>query len=112
LGLLLLSVPWGIGGLIVVIVLVFLYAASYILPIERNHLDSMNSALAFFPSVYIAWGAWCMRRGVRYKTALAASILACIPLASPCLYVGIPFGIWAIVVLRRPDVRAAFGSIK
>ena len=43
-----------------------------------------------------------------YPLALTASILAIIPCLSPCCLVGLPIGIWAIVVLSKPEVKAAF----
>jgi hypothetical protein len=49
-----------------------------------------------------------MRRGVRYRITMASAITSCIPFLSPMVYFGIPFGIWALVVLRRKDVRIAF----
>ncbi len=41
--------------------------------------------------------------------AMTASILAMIPCISCCV-LGIPIGIWSIVVLNDPNVRAAFRS--
>lgn len=43
-----------------------------------------------------------------YGFAMSASILAMIPCVSPCCLLGLPFGIWAIVVLCQEDVKAAF----
>lgn len=54
---------------------------------------------------------YCMTRMMRLEQwglALAGSILAMIPCLSPCCILGLPFGIWAIVVLTQPDVKAAF----
>jgi len=39
---------------------------------------------------------------------VAASIIAMIPCVSPCCCLGLPFGIWALVVLARPAVKSAF----
>lgn len=61
-------------------------------------------------NLLIAYGALSMRRGQRYKVALAAAVLASIPFFSLFIWLGIPFGIWALIVLRRPAVRAAFQS--
>jgi hypothetical protein len=36
--------------------------------------------------------------------------VASIPVLSPFIWLGIPLGIWAFVVLRRADVRAAFDN--
>jgi len=43
-----------------------------------------------------------------YPLAIAGSVLAIIPMVSPCCLLGLPFGIWSLVVLLQPDVRAAF----
>ena len=40
--------------------------------------------------------------------AMAGAIAAVIPICGPCLVLGIPFGIWALILLNRPDVRATF----
>jgi hypothetical protein len=37
-----------------------------------------------------------------------ASVLAVIPCLSPCCILGIPFGIWALVAVNRPEVVDAF----
>jgi hypothetical protein len=34
--------------------------------------------------------------------------MALIPCLGPCYILGIPAGIWALVVLARPEVREAF----
>jgi hypothetical protein len=39
---------------------------------------------------------------------MSTAIMALIPLMAYCYLLSLPFGIWAIVVLRRPDVRDAF----
>jgi hypothetical protein len=43
-----------------------------------------------------------------YGLAMTASIVAMIPCISPCCILGLPFGIWALVILNRPEVKAAF----
>ncbi|WP_241758641.1 hypothetical protein [Pyxidicoccus parkwayensis] len=59
------------------------------------------SAVTFF-------GALQMKNLRNYGMSLAAAIIACIPCVGSCCCIGIPVGIWAIIVLRRPHVRAAF----
>jgi hypothetical protein len=44
-----------------------------------------------------SWG-WCM----------TAAILAIIPCTAPCCCLGMAAGIWSVVVLTRPEVKAAF----
>lgn len=44
-----------------------------------------------------------------WGVALAGAIISVIPcIGSPCCVCGVPFGIWALVVLNDPAVRAAF----
>jgi len=62
-------------------------------------------ALLFIPSVIII-GASQMRRLASYGLAIAASILAIILV--PGALIGLPFGIWSLFVLMRPEVRGAF----
>jgi hypothetical protein len=59
----------------------------------------------------IAFGAWQMLKLRSWGFALAASILAMIPcFTSCCCLLGLPAGIWALVVLLDPDVKAAFAA--
>ena len=66
--------------------------------------------LLMLPSLAVAYGAWCMRRGVRYRWAVTAAVLAAIPFLGPCVCLGLPLGIWSLVILRQADVRSAFSS--
>jgi hypothetical protein len=52
-------------------------------------------------------GAVQMMRLRSYPLAVAATLLAMLPW-SPGWVLGLPFGIWGLVVLRRPKVQAAF----
>lgn len=56
----------------------------------------------------ILYGGWSMYRLERLGWARGAAILALIPCLSPCCLVGIPLGVWALVVLAEPPVAAAF----
>ena len=44
-----------------------------------------------------------------HALAKAAAVLALLP-CSPCCVIGLPVGIWALIVLAEPDVQAAFYS--
>ena len=58
----------------------------------------------------IITGGLRMLNGRSYKFARASAILSVIPLISCCFIVGIPVGIWALMVLNQPDVRAFFAG--
>jgi hypothetical protein len=67
-------------------------------------------SLALWPlmNLAIALGAISMIRLKSYRSAYTAAILSVIPICSPCFLLGIPFGIWAIVVLNRPGMMQRF----
>jgi hypothetical protein len=56
----------------------------------------------------IVFGALKMKNLENHGLAMAASILAMIPCVSPCCILGLPIGIWALVVLSKPEVKSAF----
>ena len=58
------------------------------------------------PALLTFFGAWRMKRLQGYGLAVTASILALI--TPPGMLVGLVFGIWALVMLARRDVQAAF----
>jgi hypothetical protein len=59
-------------------------------------------------SVLMFVGALKMRRLENYGLAIAASILAMVPCMPPCCIIGLPIGIWSLVILSKPEVRDAF----
>ena len=66
------------------------------------------SVLGIVMGILIFFGALRMKSAQSYGLAMTSSILAMIPCLSPCCILGLPFGIWAIVVLTKPEVKAAF----
>lgn len=55
-------------------------------------------------------GAIKMRNLQARRSATAAAAVAVIPVLSPLLVVGIPFGIWAMIKLGNPEIRRYFLS--
>ena len=56
----------------------------------------------------IVAGALKMKKAQAYGLALTSAILAMIPCISNCCVVGLPIGIWALVVLMSADVKQGF----
>jgi hypothetical protein len=56
----------------------------------------------------ILFGALKMKRLESHGLAMAASIVSMVPCISPCCLLGLPFGIWALTVLMKPEVKDAF----
>ncbi|MGE6761154.1 hypothetical protein ACQKGO_24265 [Corallococcus interemptor] len=59
-------------------------------------------------SAVVILGAWKMKNLQSYGLAMTAAILCVIPCCGPCCGLGIIPGVWALIVLNRPDVKAAF----
>lgn len=58
--------------------------------------------------VVILRGAGKMRRLEDHSAAVTASVVAMIPCVSPCCLLGLPVGIWALIVLNKPEVKSQF----
>lgn len=67
-----------------------------------------SSFVGILVAAFIIYAALKMKDLTQYGLAMAASILAMIPCISPCCLIGLPIGIWCLVVLTRPEVKAAF----
>ncbi|HDZ26322.1 hypothetical protein LCGC14_1057420 [marine sediment metagenome] len=57
---------------------------------------------------FIIYASLKMKALTQWSLCIAASIIAMIPCISPCCIVGLPIGIWCLVVLTKPEVRASF----
>jgi len=88
------------------------------IPTIMGNTPSMAQITAFFIldllvivlAPVIVFGAAQMLRRKMFGFARASMILAMLPLGTSCCCVlGLPMGIWAMIVLNHPDVKAAFG---
>jgi phage FluMu protein Com len=61
-------------------------------------------------AVIVLIGAVKMKNLENYSFAIASAIIAIVPCTSQCCLLGVPFGIWALVVLNDSSVKAAFRS--
>jgi serine/threonine protein kinase len=64
------------------------------------------SALVFLAGLLVLAGARSMLKLRRYPLAIIAGVVAMV--SGPAALLGLPFGVWALVVLNRPEVRDAF----
>jgi hypothetical protein len=116
------------AGLIVVAVLNFLSSvASVVMNLmgaTLMHLENMpnqpfgqffsttaiiiSSILSVAIGVVILVGGLKMKKLESHGLAVTASILALLPCTSGCCIIGLPVGIWALVVLFRPEVKSTF----
>jgi hypothetical protein len=92
---------WVIGGLNGI----FLRGVNYVLyGILDIGLGVVNLLLCL--------GAWMTLRRKSRLAAWISAITALIPCLSPCIILGIPFGIWLIVLLKRPHVISPFDQVE
>ena len=59
-------------------------------------------------SVLILMGAIKMKSLRSYEFSMTAAIVALLPCVTPCCIIGLPIGIWALIVLRSPAVKSHF----
>jgi hypothetical protein len=84
---------------------------------QMNGLVAMMSSTSFrlfaqlpgiaLNAVVIA-GGWQMKNLRTYGLAMTAAIICCIPCCGPCCGLSLIPGIWSLIVLNRPEVKAAF----
>lgn len=67
-----------------------------------------SSILGLVVAGFIGWAALEMMKLRRWTVAVVASVVAMVPCVSPCCFLGIPVGIWSLVVLMREEVKGAF----
>ena len=84
-------------------------------PQMRTIIEGAQGPLAGFVNLVIAavngfvlFGAIKMLRLQNFGLVMAAIIVAMLPCQCCCLF-GLPFGIWALVVLNKPEVKSQFG---
>jgi len=58
--------------------------------------------------VIVLIGAGKMQRLESFQFAMTAAIVAMIPCISPCCFLGLPFGIWALTILNKSEVKSHF----
>jgi len=56
----------------------------------------------------IIFGSLKMMKLESHGLAMTSAILAMLPCISPCCFLGLPFGIWALIVLSDAQVKASF----
>jgi DNA-directed RNA polymerase subunit M/transcription elongation factor TFIIS len=74
---------------------------------ERTVIGIAQSIMQIVLNGLVLAGALKMKRLRSHGLAMTSSILAMIPCTGCCL-LGLPFGIWALVVINRPEVRGEF----
>ena len=84
-------------------------------PWVRSFIEGTHGTMAVVVALvvvalngFVLFGAIKMLRLQSYGLAVAAAIIAMLP-CQCCCVLGLPFGIWALVVLNKPEVKSHFG---
>jgi hypothetical protein len=67
-----------------------------------------STVLGIGAAVILILGGLKMMKLESFGLAVAAAVVAMIPCLSPCCCIGLPFGIWGLVVLLKDDVKSCF----
>jgi ABC-type proline/glycine betaine transport system permease subunit len=59
--------------------------------------------------LFVAWAGFQMLKLKSWTAAVVANVLMMIPcFSSCCCIIGVPLGIWGLIVLFNKDVKSAF----
>jgi hypothetical protein len=109
------------GGLGAITALLFLMIVAFGGAVALAGKDAANDLPGFGVSAVwmlvclaasglIAYAGWQMRQLKSWGLSMAGAIVAMIPCISLCCLLGLPIGIWAILVLIDEDIKRAFAT--
>jgi hypothetical protein len=67
--------------------------------------------MQFISLILIAIGGAKLGFLESYRLARLGALLACVPLITPFMIAGIPFGLWSLRLLSDPEVRGLFPDV-
>ena len=70
---------------------------------------AMLSLLVTIVGAVIVYGVMRMKELENRKLAVIARVLAVLPVTPGCV-LGVPFGVWALITLTKPEVTKAFAD--
>jgi hypothetical protein len=103
-----------LGGVIWIIVLPILFAATLMFPM-KDQIPLWQTGLMWVAAIavtaragFMYYGATHLRSGKNYRWANAAAILSILGIFFPPTWYSVPFGIWALILLRRQKYKQMF----
>jgi hypothetical protein len=109
------AMGFGLGLVSLLLVVLGMQAEGHrVAPQDHRPMELQQSVvlvmmgLGLLMDLMVLWGSSRMKQLENYPLAMTAALLAIVPCTSPCCVVSIPFGIWALVELTDPRVKAAF----
>jgi hypothetical protein len=83
-------------------------AARWIAMLQSPVVAVVTTAVGLAAAALLIVGGLKMMKLESYALAMIAAVVAAIPCLSPCCCLGLPFTVWAVVVLLKDEVKAAF----
>lgn len=75
----------------------------------RSLFNLAQVFIVFFATLFITFGLWRMRQLRSWELGIAASIMMMLPCTFHyCCIVGLPLGIWSLVLLNKDYIKDAF----
>lgn len=72
--------------------------------------NAIQLGLVAVASLLAAVGGFAMRSLGNYGLSITGAVVSIIPCLTGCCCTGLPFGVWALVVLVRPEVKAGYAA--
>ena len=79
-----------------------------VMQVVQGPVGLIANVITLIIGAVIIFGALKMKNLRSYGLALTATILAMIPCLSNCCIIGLPIGIWALVILLNDQVKQSF----
>lgn len=76
--------------------------------LKGSSVGVFNAIFVAGLSVVVLMGGLKLKKLESFSLCVAAAVIALVPCISPCCCIGLPIGIWALVVMNKPDVRPYF----
>jgi hypothetical protein len=73
-------------------------------------LGIVGNLIGLVGSAFIIFAGMKMLKLEKFGLSMAGSIIAMVPCLSPCCCIGLPIGIWSLIVLNKPEVKQSFRS--
>lgn len=73
-------------------------------------INNMLVGLQILLGIFTLWAALKMRNLESWTLVLVANILTVIPCLHPCCCLALPVAIWNLVLINKPEIKAAFIS--
>ena len=67
-------------------------------------------SIFIFVNIFILFGAAQMMRQKMRGVGIAAAVVAMLNFGNCCCLLGIPIGVWSLIILMQADVKAAFDA--